>query len=253
MMSADGWDLEEIRRRADLVELVSAHVRLRKAGRRLVGLCPFHQEKTPSFTVDPEKGLWHCFGCKAGGDLFRFVEMTEKVPFGEAVELLADRLGLPTRQRAGAARQRDRERMLALHEEAAKLFQAGLRAKTGAATRAYLEQRGIAQESIEGFGLGHAPDSWVWGLIVALTLIVVPQETARFVGWNVAILFAVLYLAQGSAIVDHYLRKAGIKAIGRGLILALVLAMPSVVFVVTIGIVDIWADFRKVRVPVKMT
>lgn len=159
-MSADGWDLEEIRRRADLVELVSAHVRLRKAGRRLVGLCPFHQEKTPSFTVDPEKGLWHCFGCKAGGDLFRFVEMTEKVPFAEAVELLADRLGLPPRQRAGAARQHERERMLALHEEAAKLFQAGLRAKMGAATRAYLQQRGIAQESIDGFGLGHAPDSW---------------------------------------------------------------------------------------------
>ena len=94
----------------------------------------------------------------------------------------------------------------------------------------------------------HAPDSWVWGLIAALALIVVPQNTARFVGMNIAILYAVLYLAQGSAIVDHYLRKAGIKSIGRGLLLALVLAMPSVVFVVALGIVDIWADFRKVRV-----
>ena len=96
----------------------------------------------------------------------------------------------------------------------------------------------------------HAPDSWVWGLIAALALIVVQQETARFVGWNIAILFAVLYLAQGSAIVEHYLRKAGIKAIVRGLLLALILAMPSIVFVVALGIVDIWADFRKVRVPV---
>ena len=95
----------------------------------------------------------------------------------------------------------------------------------------------------------HAPDSWVWGLIAALALIVVPQETARLAGWNIAILFAVLYLAQGSAIVEHYLRKAGIKAIGRGLLLVLILAMPSIVFVVTLGIVDIWADFRKVRVP----
>lgn len=95
----------------------------------------------------------------------------------------------------------------------------------------------------------HAPDSWVWGLIAALTLIVVPQETARVAGWNIAILFSVIYLAQGSAIVDHFLRKAGIKAIGRGLLLALVLAMPSVVFVIALGIVDIWADFRKVRVP----
>jgi uncharacterized protein YybS (DUF2232 family) len=95
----------------------------------------------------------------------------------------------------------------------------------------------------------HAPDSWVWGLIAALALIVVPQETARLVGWNLAIIFSVLYLAQGAAIVEHYLRKAGIKAIARGLILALILAMPSIVFVVTLGIVDIWADFRKVRGP----
>jgi uncharacterized protein YybS (DUF2232 family) len=95
----------------------------------------------------------------------------------------------------------------------------------------------------------HAPDSWVWGLIAALALIVVPQETARLAGWNIAILFAVLYLAQGSAIVEHYLKKAGIKAIGRGLLLVLILAMPSIVFVIALGIVDIWADFRKVRVP----
>jgi hypothetical protein len=95
----------------------------------------------------------------------------------------------------------------------------------------------------------HAPDSWVWGLIAALALIVVPQKTAQLAGWNLAILFAVVYLAQGSAIVDHFLRKATIKAFGRGLILALVLALPSIVFVIALGIVDIWADFRKVRVP----
>jgi DNA primase len=159
-MSADGWDLEEIRRRADLVEIISPHVRLRKAGRRLAGLCPFHQEKTPSFTIDPEKGLWHCFGCKAGGDLFRFVEMIEKVSFSEAVELLARRLGLPPRQRASPARQRERERMLSLHEEAARLFQAALRRQAGAAARAYLQRRGIANESIEEFELGYAPDQW---------------------------------------------------------------------------------------------
>ncbi|MCK9418434.1 MAG: YybS family protein [Nitrospirae bacterium] len=97
--------------------------------------------------------------------------------------------------------------------------------------------------------LWHAPDSWVWGLIAALALIVVPQETARLIGWNLAILFAVLYLVQGIAIVEHYLRKAGIRAFGRGLLLALILAMPSIVFVIALGIVDIWADFRKVRVP----
>jgi DNA primase len=83
-MAGGGYDLEEIRRRADIVEIISPHVALRKAGRRLVGLCPFHQERTGSFTVDPETGLWHCFGCKAGGDLFRFVEMIEKVTFAQA-------------------------------------------------------------------------------------------------------------------------------------------------------------------------
>lgn len=94
----------------------------------------------------------------------------------------------------------------------------------------------------------HAPDSWVWGLIAALALIVMPQEAAKLVGWNLAILFAVVYLAQGSAIVDYYLRKASIKAFGRGLILAIILALPSLVFVIALGIVDIWADVRKVRV-----
>ena len=99
----------------------------------------------------------------------------------------------------------------------------------------------------------HAPDSWVWGLIAALALIVVPQVTAKLVGWNLAILFAVVYLAQGSAIVDHYMRKASIKAFGRGLILALILALPSLVFVIALGIVDIWADVRKVRMPAQTT
>ena len=97
--------------------------------------------------------------------------------------------------------------------------------------------------------LWHAPDSWVWGLIAALTLVVVPQEAAQLIGWNLAILYGVLYLAQGAAIVEHYFRKAGISAVMRGMILALILALPSIVFVITLGIVDIWGDFRKVRGP----
>ncbi len=99
----------------------------------------------------------------------------------------------------------------------------------------------------------HAPDSWVWGLIAALALIIFPGETPRFIGWNIAILFAVLYLVQGSVIVENYLRKTGIRAFGRGLILALILVMPSVVFVIALGVVDIWADFRKVRGPVAIS
>ncbi len=95
----------------------------------------------------------------------------------------------------------------------------------------------------------HAPDSWVWGLIAALTFIVVPQETVRLMGWNFAILFGVVYLAQGAAIVEHYLRKVRIKTFVRVLIIGLIFAMPSIVFVIALGVVDIWADFRKVRAP----
>ncbi len=97
----------------------------------------------------------------------------------------------------------------------------------------------------------HAPDIWVWGLIVGLGLSMMPNETARFAGWNLAIIYAVVYLAQGVAIADYYLRKARLRPFTRGLIHTLILALPSVVFVIALGIVDIWADFRKVRGPVK--
>ena len=101
------------------------------------------------------------------------------------------------------------------------------------------------------FASWHAPDAWVWGLIAALALIVVPHESARLAGWNFAIILAVVYLAQGAAIMEHYLLKAHLKPITRGLILALILALPSIVFVIALGIVDVWADVRKVRGPFK--
>ena len=159
-MRAEGYDLAEIRRRADVVEIMSPHVVLRKSGRRLAGLCPFHEEKTPSFTVDPETGLWHCFGCKAGGDLFRFVEMIEKVTFGEAVEMLARRLGVPPSRPAQAARQRERERLLELHRVACSFFQAQLQGSAGRQAAVYVEQRGLSAESIQGFAIGYAPAGW---------------------------------------------------------------------------------------------
>jgi uncharacterized protein YybS (DUF2232 family) len=88
---------------------------------------------------------------------------------------------------------------------------------------------------------------------MGLALIVLPRETARLIGLNIAILFAVLYLAQGTAIVEHYLRKTGLRSFVRGLILVIILALPSIVFVIALGIVDIWADFRKVRVSVAIS
>ncbi len=95
----------------------------------------------------------------------------------------------------------------------------------------------------------HAPDVWVWGLIVSLVLIMIPGETAKFTGGNLAILYGVVYLTQGIAVVDHYLKKAQIKTFVRGLIQAILLALPSLVFIIALGVVDIWADFRKVRAP----
>ncbi len=97
----------------------------------------------------------------------------------------------------------------------------------------------------------YAPDAWVWGLIAALALVVLPNETSRFAGWNLAILFAVVYLAQGTAILEHFLRRGHVAPFMRGLIIVLILALPSIVFVITLGIVDVWADFRKVRTPVQ--
>jgi len=96
----------------------------------------------------------------------------------------------------------------------------------------------------------YAPDSWVWGLIVSLSLIAIPQETARFAGFNAAILLGVIYTAQGMAIVEHYFRKAGIHTVVRGLLHTAILILPVIVCVTALGVVDIWADFRKVRHPV---
>ncbi len=98
--------------------------------------------------------------------------------------------------------------------------------------------------------LWHAPDSWVWGLIAALTLVILPGEATHFTGYNIAIVLAVVYLAQGTAIAEHFLLRTRLRPFMRGMIIALILAMPSIVFVIALGIVDIWADVRKVRGPV---
>ncbi len=100
------------------------------------------------------------------------------------------------------------------------------------------------------YALWFAPDIWVWGLIVALALVVIPHETFRIIGWNISIIFSIVYLVQGTAIVDFYLKKGRVRPFVRGLIIALILALPAIVFVIALGIVDIWADVRKVRGPV---
>ncbi len=154
-------DIEEIRNRLSIEELVSEYLSLKRTGRYMRGLCPFHSEKTPSFYVDPEKQLYHCFGCGAGGDIFTFIMEMEKLNFSEAVEHLAQKAGVKlTVISARGTSHSDRERMFKLLEDATKLFRAFL-VKTEAGKKAleYLYLRGISSDSIKKFEIGYAPDS----------------------------------------------------------------------------------------------
>ncbi|HEY8417674.1 MAG TPA: DNA primase [Limnochordales bacterium] len=153
--------VEEIRSRVDIVDVVSQYVRLRPRGRNLVGLCPFHAEKTPSFTVNPEKQLFHCFGCHAGGDVFAFLMKRTGVGFAEAVEQLAQQAGIDVsrlaRSPVDAERERQRRRLLDVHRLAAGFYRDMLQGPAGRAARAYLERRGLSPAMVERFQLGFAP------------------------------------------------------------------------------------------------
>jgi DNA primase len=151
--------LEEISRRTDLVQLVGRRVRLQRKGRVFWGLCPFHKEKSPSFKVDNERRSYHCFGCGAGGDIYRWLSETEGLPFPQAVERLAAEAGV-TLPAVSAAEQETASRRKSLFEivaMAAGFFREQLRGSAGAAARRYLEGRGLAPETWDRFGLGYAP------------------------------------------------------------------------------------------------
>jgi DNA primase len=153
--------LDEIRARVALSDVIGRRARLIKRGREHTALCPFHNEKTPSFTVSDEKGFFHCFGCGAHGDVIGFVMRDEGLSFPEAVERLAGEAGLEVPKEAPEDRARA-EAQLTLYgvlEEAAKYFESELRADSGAGARAYLKGRGLTAETIAGFRLGYASDS----------------------------------------------------------------------------------------------
>ena len=153
--------LDEIRARVDLVDLVGAVVPLKRAGERWKGLCPFHQEKTPSFTVNPKLHLFHCFGCHAGGDAFEFLRRHDRLDFPEAVRLLADRVGVPLPERDGPREASARDGLLALTEWAARRFEAPLwDGPEAERARAYLDGRGISRDTARAFRLGFAPEGW---------------------------------------------------------------------------------------------
>ena len=148
-------DIDEVRERADIVEVVGEHVRLRKAGRSYVGLCPFHQEKTGSFNVDPDKKVYFCHGCQAGGSIFTFIEQVDGVTFPEAVEVLAQRYGVQLREIAGTRKAPSkRTRLLEAHEVAVEKYNEMLLHKDGAPIRSYLESRGIGPDEIARYRIG---------------------------------------------------------------------------------------------------
>jgi DNA primase len=160
--------LDEIRARVDLVDLVGAVVPLKRAGARWKGLCPFHQEKTPSFTVHPKLGLFHCFGCHAGGDAFEFLRRHDRLDFPETVRLLADRAGVPLPGRESTPESGARDGLLTVTEWAARRFESWLWDGADAErARAYLDGRGIGREIARAFRLGYAPEGWDHLLSVA--------------------------------------------------------------------------------------
>lgn len=152
--------LAELRSAADIVDVIGDHTRLKKAGRSWKGLCPFHQERTPSFTVDRDKGLYHCFGCGAGGDVIHFVRQIDRLEFPEAVEALAARFGVSIARRPRRGPREDRRDRLFEAVAAAQRFYAEHLGRPGNAAALYLESRDVPGETWKNFGLGHAPDAW---------------------------------------------------------------------------------------------
>ena len=188
---------EDIRQRIDLVGLVSEHVALTRKGSDFWGCCPFHREKTASFHVIPSKMIFYCFGCKAGGDVFKFVQLREGVSFGEALRILADRAGIElTSGPRSDSSEPSRTDLARVNAWAADVYRRQLLdQRLGESTRAYLAQRGISDESSERFGLGLAVDdaSWI-------------QRAARLAGFGDTLLRAsdLVRVSERGAVYDTF-------------------------------------------------
>src|SRR5438270_6551965 len=154
----DPGTLEQIRAGNDIVDVVGAVLPLKRAGANFLALCPFHKEKTPSFNVNPQKQIFHCFGCHKGGDVFTFVKEYESIDFPEAVRRLADRAKIPLEYEKGAGEQQSRhlkDTLLQIHEQIAQRWQAALANDAGGQiARDYLAKRGVPAEAIKLFRLG---------------------------------------------------------------------------------------------------
>src|ERR1051325_11143678 len=153
---------ETVRQQEDIVRVISDYIQLKKAGaQNFIGLCPFHGEKTPSFSVHATRQFFHCFGCGKSGDVFKFIQEIEKVTFGEAVRLLAQKLGLqlPKTQYSSeheAEDARQRGQLMEMHEKACRFFEKELKRPEAAHARDYLAARGLKEETIHAFHIGFA-------------------------------------------------------------------------------------------------
>ena len=158
-------DIDTVRERTDIVQFISEYVPLKKSGRQFRGPCPFHKEKDPSFYVDPAKGVFHCFGCKVGGNVFDFVEKADSLAFGEAVERLADRIGYQLSYDVSSEAEQkgrmEKDRLFKLNQTATDYYQYMLReTEPGRNARRYLSQRGFGDKIVDEFCLGFSPPGW---------------------------------------------------------------------------------------------
>jgi DNA primase len=151
--------IDQVRQATDIVAVIGQHLPLKKAGANYRTLCPFHQERTPSFNVNPQKQIWHCFGCGKGGNVFTFLTEYEKVSFGQAVRDLAKKAGIRIPELPGE-KPEGHDLLYRANEFAAGFFQSVLAGDAGSAAREYLEKRGISGETAELFRLGYAPNAW---------------------------------------------------------------------------------------------
>jgi DNA primase len=162
-MAEAGSFADRVKQQADIVRVVGEYVRLKKSGQNFSGLCPFHSEKTPSFAVHPVKQIYHCFGCGVGGDVFKFVMEMEKIPFPEAIRVVAEKCGIAVpraRERTPEERKENQQRtsLVEMHREAAAFFAQQLNGTPeGRAAKAYLLDRGLDSEAAARFGIGFAP------------------------------------------------------------------------------------------------
>jgi DNA primase len=162
-MAEAGSFADHVKQQADIVRVIGEYIRLKKSGQNFTGLCPFHGEKTPSFAVHPVKQIYHCFGCGKGGDVFNFVMEMDKVPFPEAVRIVAEKCGIAIpkpKERSPEERKENQQRaaLIEMHREAQSFFVKQLESTAeGRAARAYLEDRGLNAEALSRFGIGYAP------------------------------------------------------------------------------------------------